>query len=740
MKSRTARAVLVFSFISTVVAQDSGWPRQLNKEGATLILYQPQIDSWNNFKDLDWRFAFSLTPPRGKPVVGVGTMHATTDVNPENDMVVLTNLQVKSINFPSLDASSAAQMDQLARTFLPPTFSISMRRLVACAPKKETAPTVALRNDPPAIFVSNNPAVLLFVDGQPKYAPIPNTKLEFVVNTSWPVFLDRPKSQYYVLVDKQWMNAGALEGPWSPTNKLHKDMEKLPGDPQWAPLKSVIPPLPANAPAPKVFFSQLPGEVILFDGPPIYSKIPGTQLTYVTNTASNLFFHAPSQQYYYLTAGRWFRASSLQGPWTYATPNLPADFALIPPHSPASRVLESVPGTEEAKDAVLLAQIPTTMVVNPSAAAAQAKVTYIGEPKFAPIEGTSLSYATNTADKVIGVGNDYYLCLQGIWFVSASPQGPWKTATSVPQVIYTIPPTSPVYNVTYVTQTVVPGGNVQSSYTAGYLGGFIAGTAVGAIVASGSGYYYPPYIGYPAFGYPVYAPYAGTYGGAAYSTAHGAYGVTQTAYGSYGSATRAAQYNPYTGTYARGGSVSTPYGSASAAQAYNPYTGAYGAHASGSSPSSQWGSSVVSKGGQTVYGQHTTTAQGTTGSIQTSSGGKAAGASTAYGNTAVGKTASNDMYAGHDGNVYKNTGSGWQKYDNGSWSNVSKPSSSSLQGAQQRSAGGWGGASGKSAVAAPEGMNQEFQNRQRGAQSSQRFEQARGGSGGHAGGFGGRRR
>jgi hypothetical protein len=30
------------------------------------------------------------------------------------------------------------------------------------------------------------------------------------------------------------------------------------------------------------------------------------------------------------------------------------------------------------------------------------------------------------------------------------------------------------------------------------------------------------------------------------------------------------------------------------------------------------------------------------------------------------------MYAGHDGNVYKNTGDGWQKYDNGSWNTVDK--------------------------------------------------------------------
>ena len=30
------------------------------------------------------------------------------------------------------------------------------------------------------------------------------------------------------------------------------------------------------------------------------------------------------------------------------------------------------------------------------------------------------------------------------------------------------------------------------------------------------------------------------------------------------------------------------------------------------------------------------------------------------------------MYADHNGNVYQNTGSGWQKYDNGTWNDVNK--------------------------------------------------------------------
>src|SRR5438477_12333435 len=181
----------------------------------------------------------------------------------------------------------------------------------------------------------------------------------------------------------------------------------------------------------------------------------------------------------------------LPGPWTYATPDPPPDFAKIPASSPASAILASVPGTDEAKDAVLLAQVPTTMTVKPAEAQAKVKVEYGGDPKFEPIKGTSMAYATNTQDKVIKVGDVYYLCLQGVWFMSPNPQGPWTTASSVPKEIYTIPPSSPVYNVTYVTQTANPDGTIQSSYTAGYLGTFIAGAAVGAILTSGTGYYYP---------------------------------------------------------------------------------------------------------------------------------------------------------------------------------------------------------------------------------------------------------
>jgi hypothetical protein len=753
MKHAISLALAVVIFVAPAIGQDPGWPRQMTQQGATLVYYQPQVDNWRDFKVVDFRMAASLTAPGSKAAVGVITLNAQTAVNVDSRTVTLSDFKISKTSFPSLDPPTAQKMDQLVRTFLTTgkTVQVSLDRLVASTDKPATAPTVALKNDPPKIIVSYGNAVLATTDGDPVLGDIKNTKLRFVVNTNWPIILDKSQSKYYLFTGRQWMTSAQVAGPWSYTGKLPKEMSKLAKEKEWAELAKQIPPpaSAATAPVPTVFYSSTPAEMILFKGQPVYEKIQDTNLVYATNTDSDVFVDSTSRKFYYLASGRWFTAPTLDGPWTYSTPELPADFARIPPNSPAGRVLASVPGTDEAKDAVLLAQVPTTVEVNPTQAAAQAKITYTGSPEFKPIEGTSLKYATNTADKVIQVGDVYYLCLQGVWFLSANPQGPWKTAASVPKEIYTIPPSSPVYNVTYVTQTTTSSGSVESSYTAGYLGTFILGVTVGAIVAGGTGYYYPPYIGY-GYGYPIYRPYMPTYGYGAYY--HGAYGASRGVYGPYGGARASAGYNPYTGTYARGATAYGPYGSRSAGQAYNPYTGGYAATRQGSSPYGSWGSSVATRGNQAVATQHVSNARGTAGAIQTSEGGRAVAASGRYGSGYAGKAGNGDMYAGRDGNVYKNTGGSWQKYDDGTWNSVDKPTpqprpttQSGTPGAQTRQAASNSAAarSSQSGAGAPSPeLKQEFQNRQRGSAQSARFsesQRAGGGWGGSRSGGGVRR-
>jgi hypothetical protein len=178
--------------------------------------------------------------------------------------------------------------------------------LVAVANKSESAPVVPVNNDPPAIVVSYSPAILLGVDGEPVLAEIPKTKLQFVVNTSWPLFFEKSQSSYYLLVGRQWMTANSLDGPWSPTAKLPKDMSKVPEDPQFSSIKEAIPPVASGGVIPQIFYSKRPAEIILFDGRPVYSKIPGTQLVYATNTSAYVFLYTATNQFYYLTGGRWF--------------------------------------------------------------------------------------------------------------------------------------------------------------------------------------------------------------------------------------------------------------------------------------------------------------------------------------------------------------------------------------------------------------------------------------------------
>ena len=169
--------------------------------------------------------------------------------------------------------------------------------------------------------------------------------------------------------------------------------------------------------------SYKPAELILLTGEPNYPAVPGTGLLWVSNTESDVFRMGKTGPVYYLVAGRWFSAPDFTGPWTFATPTLPADFKKIPLEHERSRVLASVPGTDQAAEAVLLAQIPQTARVNKKELKAP-EVAYQGEPKFTPIETTTVQRAVNTDKDIFKVGDLYYMCYQGVWFMGKTADGP----------------------------------------------------------------------------------------------------------------------------------------------------------------------------------------------------------------------------------------------------------------------------------------------------------------------------
>ena len=170
-------------------------------------------------------------------------------------------------------------------------------RVVACLPKPNSTKTIELNNNPPLIFISYLPPILLGLDGQPVFADLPHTNLKSVVNTTWPLFQDKSNSQYYLLVNNIWLKATDLQGPWSRTTKLPDDLKKLPDIGKFAEAKKAYPaPQVANPIIPAVFYATSPAEVILFDGQPSYMQIPGTQLTFANNTDSPVFVYSATER------------------------------------------------------------------------------------------------------------------------------------------------------------------------------------------------------------------------------------------------------------------------------------------------------------------------------------------------------------------------------------------------------------------------------------------------------------
>ncbi len=665
------------------------WPRTFDANGVHVVVYQPQLKSWRRFRDLAADTAISITQTGGKPQLGVVSWSADTITDVSARTVYVSNFKVISARFPGVSPAQESAMGQSVKSlYTNLSLNIGLDRMIAGL-EKVNAPvqSVAISQQVPTIMVSTSPSIVLLVDGKPVLAPVQGTTLQYVVNTNWDLFYDN--SDYYLLSGKTWLKSKELGDRWAATTKLPADFSKLPADQNWGDVKAAVPPPAGAGPAPKVFYTEKPVELISFKGKPVYAQIPGLDISYATNTESNFFMHQPDDTYYVLISGRWLQSSSIDGPWTFTGNNLPGDFSRIPEGHPYSVVLVSVPGTQEASDAVLLAQVPTTAIVNKAAAEAAVKVTYAGDPQFKVIETTSMSYAVNTPQRVILVGGLYYLCYQGVWFVGRAAIGPWVVVDTVPPVIYTIPPASPVYNVTYVTVSNPTTTTIETSYSSGYLGMFVVGMAVGATIVYGTGYYYPPYIYYGP--HPIYYPYPYTYGVAAvYNPYTGFYGVGRAYYGPYGSVGTAAWYNPATGTYGHaaawynpatgtyGRAVTTQnaYGGHTYAQAYNPWTGTSAATSQGHNQYSQWGNSVVTNGDNWAKSQHVTNSNGTEGSFQTSKGSAGAGVSGANGNKGfVAKDANNNnVYAGADGNVYKKDSNGdWSKYDNGSWTPVTPP-------------------------------------------------------------------
>jgi len=504
------------------------WPQEIDAPEGTIVIYQPQPESLKG-NVLTGRAAVALNIKGKKdPVFGAVWFSAKLDTDRAAGIATARDIKVTQVRWPDSKDKDEARFTQIVEAAIPKSgLTVSMERLTAslATAEKEQKSLSELKNDPPKIIFSDALAVLVLFDGEPRFTPIDNSPYERAINTPYAVVKNK-SGRYWLTSGTVWYEAASPAGPWTVTKSPPADLVKM------------APKAEGTAPAtpPKIVVATEPTELIATDGKPRWKSLAGGKLLYVENTETAWVRELASGTMYVLLSGRWFSAKSEAGPWSFVRPDqLPVAFKEIAPASDIGGVRSAVAGTPEADDAVLDAQIPQTAAIKRSEA--KLEVRYDGAPKFEAVTGTSVQYAVNTATQVLKIGERFYAVDQGVWFTSAAATGPWVVADKIPnEEIKKIPPSSPVYNTTYVTVYDSTPQVVYVGYTPGYMWSY----PYYGVPVYGTGWYYPPYYGSafyprpPTWGFNVgYNPWTGWSYGLSWSVGFVSFGVSWGGSGSY---------------------------------------------------------------------------------------------------------------------------------------------------------------------------------------------------------------
>ena len=579
------------------------WPRQIKLPDASLLIYQPQLESWRG-NSASFRAAVGASVPgSSEPAYGVVWATARTEVDPIRRAVTLQDIQISRSDFPTLPDQGAGFVAELRQALPTAQRTISLDRMEAslAASASASAAPVAVDNQPPEIIVSYVPAILIPIDGEPVLRPVPGAPYERVDQHLGGDPARAGGGPYYLHAYDGWRRL-TLDGAWQ---RVGQPMPELDSITEQVAAHVPVDLLNGKGALPTIYVRDTPAELIVFEGQPDFQPVGTTGLLWAANTTSDVLFDSGNNQFYILVAGRWFRSNLIAGPWSFvSSKDLPAYFSEIPTGSPAGVVLSTVAGTPQAKEAVIEASIPRTATV-PLKGGPTFVATYDGAPQLRPVEGTSLRYVVNSPSPIIEASPDAFYALQsGIWFVAPSLDGPWRVATSVPDEIYAIPPASPLHYVTYVDVYGATANDVYVGYTPGYLGSVVAPD--GAVVY-GTGYDYQPWVGtewYPppaTYGLaaePVYNPAVGW----AFGTALGL--TTAAMVNSWDNNNHNDYYAPYYHGYPCCGSTS--------AQVYGHYADTY------TSGNEKWYSNSNGNVGRSYSGSYTDYRTGTTGNVSAS--------------------------------------------------------------------------------------------------------------------------
>jgi hypothetical protein len=199
----------------------------------------------------------------------------------------------------------------------------------------------------PQVILRNEPAELILTVGEPALAPMNKSLgLYYVENSAAPLL--RFNGRWYFLASGRWFSSDSLSNgsEWMYVNPLPDAFAAIPAEHEMSWLRASVPGTPeahmaaleAKLPRQAQFdISDTPEMEVVYDGEPTFAAIADTGVDRATNTASQVLHVAGT--YYLCYRAAWYNANSAQGPWTL-TASVPDAIYKIPPSSPAYAVTD----------------------------------------------------------------------------------------------------------------------------------------------------------------------------------------------------------------------------------------------------------------------------------------------------------------------------------------------------------------------------------------------------------------
>jgi hypothetical protein len=469
---------LVMLLTTTLCQAAYQWPKTITTNNGTVIkLYKPAILRYTG-GTIQSRFVISVIDNQQDDPV-FGTIWTTTAVTTDStkrlarirsahvdDMILRDDTSSDDIRF-----LSAAIEDHLPRVFR--SFPLDTV-LTYLAEQQQDLAYVEMDTvkKAPAIIFRTRPTALVLIDGAPELRKNEQWGVNTVVNSPFVIVEDKD-GKFYLYGGGHWYVAPDVVGPYSYSNDIvSRRLEQIARDFKKAARKDGFGQQTKDmglAPVFDIVVSTTPAVLIQTSGDPQPQPIPGTSLVYMNNSEDNIFFDTAAHIYYVETGDKWYQSDALKDASRWqpvARPQLPPDFARIPAESPKAEVLANVPGTTAATEGQHEESVPEIQQIDRSVTT---NVEYDGPPKFSPIEGTGLQYATNTCAIVLFQNALYYTLEDGVWFVASTPHGVWYVSNRRPADIERIPRRHPAYRSRFVYIYQVDRDYVWDGYLPGYL-------------------------------------------------------------------------------------------------------------------------------------------------------------------------------------------------------------------------------------------------------------------------------